>query len=145
MLLLFFFFFQAEDGIRDKLVTGVQTCALPIYLPRAGLFSGDRIRYSQAQVVVAMYADHGAIAQDLDDAANDSAIFVGRREPDRVRNIHSPRASGDHGLRNLLQKIGLGAGAVFSRKLYIIDMAPRQLDGGDCFVERLILRLLELV
>src|SRR5205823_5557469 len=28
---LFFFFFQAEDGIRDKLVTGVQTCALPIY------------------------------------------------------------------------------------------------------------------
>src|SRR5687767_15620705 len=26
----FFFFFQAEDGIRDKLVTGVQTCALPI-------------------------------------------------------------------------------------------------------------------
>src|SRR5215216_2179211 len=27
---LFFFFFQAEDGIRDDLVTGVQTCALPI-------------------------------------------------------------------------------------------------------------------
>src|SRR2546423_6353870 len=26
------FFFQAEDGIRDKLVTGVQTCALPISL-----------------------------------------------------------------------------------------------------------------
>src|SRR5699024_12570274 len=31
-----FFFFQAEDGIRDRNVTGVQTCALPIYshLPR---------------------------------------------------------------------------------------------------------------
>src|SRR2546425_4373717 len=29
-ILVFFFFFQAEDGIRDKLVTGVQTCALPI-------------------------------------------------------------------------------------------------------------------
>src|SRR5207248_3843038 len=33
-----FFFFQAEDGIRDRTVTGVQTCALPIlsfdqYLP----------------------------------------------------------------------------------------------------------------
>src|ERR1022692_5224970 len=27
----FFFFFQAEDGIRDYKVTGVQTCALPIY------------------------------------------------------------------------------------------------------------------
>src|SRR5256885_12886475 len=28
---LCFFFFQAEDGIRDYKVTGVQTCALPIY------------------------------------------------------------------------------------------------------------------
>src|SRR5437763_16734413 len=28
--LIFFFFFQAEDGIRDTSVTGVQTCALPI-------------------------------------------------------------------------------------------------------------------
>src|SRR5947208_14869899 len=30
--LFFFFFFQAEDGIRDDLVTGVQTCALPILI-----------------------------------------------------------------------------------------------------------------
>src|SRR5258708_22514897 len=30
-----FFFFQAEDGIRDDLVTGVQTCALPIYAVEA--------------------------------------------------------------------------------------------------------------
>src|SRR5207244_10470027 len=29
-LSLVYFFFQAEDGIRDDLVTGVQTCALPI-------------------------------------------------------------------------------------------------------------------
>ena len=29
-----FFFFQAEDGIRDHCVTGVQTCALPIYKKR---------------------------------------------------------------------------------------------------------------
>src|SRR5256885_4639782 len=34
-----FFFFQAEDGIRDYKVTGVQTCALPILpvLPRVSL------------------------------------------------------------------------------------------------------------
>src|SRR5690606_10911038 len=31
LFLIFFFFFQAEDGIRDFHVTGVQTCALPIY------------------------------------------------------------------------------------------------------------------
>src|SRR2546429_3629168 len=32
VLFYFFFFFQAEDGIRDVAVTGVQTCALPIFL-----------------------------------------------------------------------------------------------------------------
>ena len=30
------FFFQAEDGIRDRLVTGVQTCALPIFYDHEG-------------------------------------------------------------------------------------------------------------
>src|SRR5699024_8361638 len=39
----FVFFFQAEDGIRDRNVTGVQTCALPIWM----ITSGD------AEVVVA--------------------------------------------------------------------------------------------
>src|SRR6266545_1831900 len=43
---MLFFFFQAEDGIRDKLVTGVQTCALPIFPGRA---SGST-RSSQLQV-----------------------------------------------------------------------------------------------
>ena len=33
--MFFFFFFQAEDGIRDVAVTGVQTCALPIWLDQA--------------------------------------------------------------------------------------------------------------
>src|SRR2546425_402406 len=35
LVAIVFFFFQAEDGIRDKLVTGVQTCVLPIS-PRIG-------------------------------------------------------------------------------------------------------------
>src|SRR3989440_6901588 len=32
VVICFFFFFQAEDGIRDLIVTGVQTCALPILI-----------------------------------------------------------------------------------------------------------------
>ena len=35
----FFFFFQAEDGIRDHCVTGVQTCALPIWRFNQALFT----------------------------------------------------------------------------------------------------------
>src|SRR2546426_4100448 len=41
-----FFFFKAEDGIRDYKVTGVQTCALPIYQPRMRAelpSSGDQV------------------------------------------------------------------------------------------------------
>src|SRR5687767_15462146 len=38
-----FFFFQAEDGIRDKLVTGVQTCALPILSPISRCAAPTRI------------------------------------------------------------------------------------------------------
>src|SRR5437763_200187 len=36
------FFFQAEDGIRDTSVTGVQTCALPIYNPHFLAFAATR-------------------------------------------------------------------------------------------------------
>src|SRR3712207_6988294 len=40
----FFFFFQAEDGIRDIGVTGVQTCALPIYRRRIREMVGRAVR-----------------------------------------------------------------------------------------------------
>src|SRR2546427_7336579 len=43
-LFVVFFFFQAEDGIRDLTVTGVQTCALPIYvLARAAMGLADDV------------------------------------------------------------------------------------------------------
>src|SRR5260370_28778619 len=44
----FFFFFQAEDGIRDSSVTGVQTCALPILSVPPSALRGHRApRYRQ--------------------------------------------------------------------------------------------------
>src|SRR5438876_1051723 len=43
----YFFFFQAEDGIRDGRVTGVQTCALPIYKVLR-----ERTMKTHAQIVV---------------------------------------------------------------------------------------------
>src|SRR6266550_1681702 len=39
-----FFFFQAEDGIRDVAVTGVQTCALPIYYQCVSVSRRERER-----------------------------------------------------------------------------------------------------
>src|SRR2546430_5303685 len=42
-IVFFFFFFQAEDGIRDLTVTGVQTCALPIF----HLVTGKRLAWDK--------------------------------------------------------------------------------------------------
>src|SRR5688500_20355954 len=50
LLLLSSFFFQAEDGIRDYKVTGVQTCALPISARRSGqeaIELGNRFRFAR--------------------------------------------------------------------------------------------------
>src|SRR2546429_9005521 len=44
------FFFQAEDGIRDVAVTGVQTCALPIYFPNHRITPVPVTEYSGARV-----------------------------------------------------------------------------------------------
>src|SRR5207248_5936075 len=44
---VFFFFFQAEDGIRDRTVTGVQTCALPIFVVSVTADLTKRIKAGQ--------------------------------------------------------------------------------------------------
>src|SRR2546430_13149228 len=44
-----FFFFQAEDGIRDLTVTGVQTCALPIFITAIGTGVGEDFTLDDAR------------------------------------------------------------------------------------------------
>src|SRR5689334_23776723 len=51
-ILVFFFFFQAEDGIRDGTVTGVQTCALPIFAPFVASTLRDELRESALMVAM---------------------------------------------------------------------------------------------
>src|SRR3712207_7648022 len=70
-----FFFFQAEDGIRDIGVTGVQTCALPIYeggltgriTPETKFEEGDfRNEYFKGDRKKEVYERVRGIAEDLD-------------------------------------------------------------------------------
>src|SRR5216683_5048706 len=59
-LRLIYFFFQAEDGIRHLIVTGVQTCALPIYA--GGNWYGDWWEhYSIAQAYVGTAGGHDTV------------------------------------------------------------------------------------
>src|SRR2546428_6239479 len=61
-----FFFFQAEDGIRDLIVTGVQTCALPICLERKRLVSRERCPTDRRQVFCRITRDGLALIARLD-------------------------------------------------------------------------------
>src|SRR5205807_6429449 len=71
LLCFFFFFFQAEDGIRDYKVTGVQTCALPISRGRAGYRLGA-LRRSAVQG-----------ARSLPRSPRSSSFFTRRADPGR--------------------------------------------------------------
>src|SRR5206468_5474074 len=90
-----FFFFQAEDGIRDLIVTGVQTCALPICpdpLPMPFLTGrlrrgqpvadlGDEAFFDKRRMVVRTGTTYLAI-----DAPTDLSVMImlGRSEERRV-------------------------------------------------------------
>src|SRR5688572_31612942 len=74
-MFIFFFFFQAEDGIRDLTVTGVQTCALPISRrDPEGLGRGSARRPTARRAAPVARARGGRHAQALpDDAAAPAA------------------------------------------------------------------------
>src|SRR5207249_8318415 len=55
------FFFQAEDGIRDRNVTGVQTCALPISSEAKARFRGRHPLYHLTVVVAAAWLERRTI------------------------------------------------------------------------------------
>src|SRR5437016_13551102 len=52
---VFVFFFQAEDGIRDWSVTGVQTCALPIYMAAGAHYSRPFVPIWNAMILLVLY------------------------------------------------------------------------------------------
>src|SRR5687768_13138532 len=112
----FFFFFQAEDGIRDVAVTGVQTCALPIFRARRAkrarhaLEGGHRChRLARAEVLpvlagrtCAAHQGGGAPARagrgaPVADRAGESGALLGRL-PTRRRSLKTriaPNSGGD--------------------------------------------------
>src|SRR5260221_6457027 len=98
---LLFFFFQAEDGIRDHCVTGVQTCALPILIPQRlddpELICFDVLRiWSENFVPIDtenIEADQLRIIQSLGDEAR---AAHGRSEERRVGKECRSRWGPDH-------------------------------------------------
>src|SRR5690625_5397847 len=77
----YFFFFQAEDGIRDGHVTGVQTCALPI-LPSLPVYPDtstvQRDTIDQTRECNALIDDEHLVVCDFGDVDSDYTIEIGR-------------------------------------------------------------------
>src|SRR5438309_6134610 len=89
----FFFFFQAEDGIRDGTVTGVQTCALPIFGEGAiWVAARPGFRCCPAEVV-----GTGTLTR-IDPTTNsvEATIPIGRSEERRVGKECRSRWSRSH-------------------------------------------------
>src|SRR2546426_11324622 len=79
---MLFFFFQAEDGIRDYKVTGVQTCALPISMP--GVEREDRIERRRAPL--RMLDGAGKIRWTHATKQRDPALVQRRQQIERHRD-----------------------------------------------------------
>src|SRR5437762_7765570 len=80
---MFFFFFQAEDGIRDTSVTGVQTCALPISSGPLNAALAAKSLESQVNAERAAFAE-GAdllIVAPPGDADLQAIVFIFDAEP----------------------------------------------------------------
>src|SRR5260221_1730112 len=76
-----FFFFQAEDGIRDHCVTGVQTCALPIFGPellevKSSEDAGDRFQIGPTDLVAPVRVRRFAHLQSWRDEAPGSGVQI---------------------------------------------------------------------
>src|SRR5699024_11946791 len=77
---LFCFFFQAEDGIRDRNVTGVQTCALPI--------SFSTLNYAHRPGMAAWLNDYSkTFAAQHDDAIHSATFFPEPGVEDMVEQV----------------------------------------------------------
>src|SRR5207302_4674377 len=69
-----FFFFQAEDGIRDFHVTGVQTCALPIYVvTREAVY---RVRVLRAGTRVVASGKNGRRRAEIESIEGRAAVEI---------------------------------------------------------------------
>ena len=113
-MLYFFFFFQAEDGIRDDLVTGVQTCALPIFR------NLDHFRHEVSQITQKTDDNCGmSYAKALNMLIMGKTDFP-KSEQELIRNT----------VRENLHKRGLITEEVYENFRYTTDGTQVDVDAG---------------
>src|SRR5260221_3765113 len=114
----FFFFFQAEDGIRDHCVTGVQTCALPICRAAEGrpiykqMIQHQREAFGKgvkAGVKIAFGTDAGGFAWDVNEAVEVKRMVDAGMTPMQAIKASTSVAAELLGTKRKIREISAGA------------------------------------
>src|SRR6266496_4649502 len=87
MFFFFFFFFQAEDGIRDLYVTGVQTCALPIFHTFGLRWKDAAELFGRTVKVVHVHGDIGG-ADAYENRPRPQPGVLVRQAAERIKVVH---------------------------------------------------------
>src|SRR5436305_14861454 len=104
---MLFFFFQAEDGIRDADVTGVQTCALPIFPGTPATVDGVPGTWRvDPGAIGKSFEGRTALLSPFDRLIHDRDRALDRSEERRVGKecrsrrwpVHYKKSNGDYGL-----------------------------------------------
>src|SRR5688500_20319249 len=101
------FFFQAEDGIRDYKVTGVQTCALPILTTQMiealvkGIKAANRkrqeanakeeVREALDQLLACRRSEERRVGKEVEIAAGDASLEGSEKDKTRRGHKHTPK------------------------------------------------------
>src|SRR3989441_4618336 len=135
--MMIFFFFQAEDGIRDKLVTGVQTCALPIFRVGAAVgATGDYLERAQELVnakvdVLVVDTAHGHSARVIEAVGTLKSKF-----PDV--DLVAGNVATFEGACDLVQlgvdgvKVGIGPGSICTTRVVTGAGVPQVTAIAEC-------------
>src|SRR5699024_9275767 len=116
------FFFQAEDGIRDRNVTGVQTCALPI---------SDRAEDASASRVSAVLDEHARVLIETDVGTVGPATLLGGAHDNGLDDVALLDSSARHGVLHRGDDGVTDPGIASTR-------APENTDGQDLLGTRVV-------
>ena len=120
-----------------------------LHLARAGVDGGQRVGHRQAEIVVAVRGEHDALRIDGRNAlahfAEHLAVFLRGGVAHGVGHVDGGGAGFDGDAHHLDQKIAIGAGRVFGRKLDVVGQRARQAHRFAAELERLGAADLQLV
>ena len=138
---------QDHDDLLERAVAGPLADAVDraLDLARAVLDGAERVGDGEAEIVVAVDADDGRLAERARDLSDERAVLLGDAVADGVGDVDRGGARGDDRARDLDQIFDRRAPAVLGGELDVADVLAGERHRGRRLVQHLRARLLQLV